>query len=280
MARIVLGIILGVLVGGSAMADTLGRVRDSGVIKLGFREDAAPFSFRDSIGEPAGYTVDLCRAIAGAVKAELKLETVSVEYVPVGAEDRFEAITDGRIDLLCGATSVTIRRRAMIDFSIPTFVDGASVLFSADGPDGFEGLAGQKVGVRGGTTTEEALRNTLSDLSIEAEVVPVGDHADGLGQLLSGTLAAYFADRAILQYMTLRPEFSADLRLSDKYFTQEPYGIGLERGDTEFRLIVDRTLSRLYRSGVVQQIFTTHFGPVARPSDLLQALFVTNALPE
>ncbi len=69
MGRVVLGIILGVLVGGSAMADTLGRVRDSGVIKLGFREDAAPFSFRDSIGEPAGYTVDLCRAIAAAVKA-------------------------------------------------------------------------------------------------------------------------------------------------------------------------------------------------------------------
>ena len=73
----------------------------------------------------------------------MKLETISVEYVPVGAEDRFEAIMDGRIDLLCGATSVTIRRRAMIDFSIPTFIDGASVMFSADGPDGFEGLAGQ-----------------------------------------------------------------------------------------------------------------------------------------
>ncbi len=280
MLRIVLGLALAAVVGGTAVAGTLDRVRETGVIKIGFREDAAPFSFRNNIGEADGYTVDLCRAVAGAVKDDLQLEAISVEYVAVGTEDRFTAITDGRIDLLCEATSATIGRRALIDFSLPTFVDGASVMFAADGPSGFDELAGQKVGVRGNTTTEEALRNTLAELSIDAEVVLVADHPDGLRQLKAGGLAAYFADRAILQYMTLRPEFGQDLRLSTKYFTQEPYGIGLERGDTEFRLVVDRTLSRLYRAGAVDGIFATHFGADVRPSDLLRALFITNALPE
>ena len=272
---------LAVLVGGTASADTLQRVRDSGTLKIGYRLDAAPFSFRNSIGEAAGYTVDLCRAIAASVKDELGLAAIDVAYVPVGAIDRFDAVAERRIDLLCGATSMTVQRRATVDFSIPTFIDGAGVMYSANGPDSFEQLAGRKVGVRGGTTTEDALRTTLSQLSVAADVVPVFDHADGIERLETGELAAYFGDRAILQYMAQRtPTGGADLRLSDRYFSHEPYGLALERGDTEFRLVIDRTLSRLYRSGAIEQIFVKNFGPTAQPSELLLGLFLSNALPE
>ena len=71
----------------------------------------------------------------------------------------------------------------MADFSLFTFVDGASVLYLAEGPKSFEELKGQKVGVRRGTTTEEALNVTLQELALDAEVVDVADHADGLNKL-------------------------------------------------------------------------------------------------
>ena len=156
----------------SAAAQTLERVRDSGVLKIGYREDAAPHSYKNAIGQPAGYTVALCQAVATDIAAEVGLAELAVEYVPVGTEDRFSALQEGRIDLLCGATTATLARRALIDFSVPTFIDGAGVLLRADGPDRFAGLAGQNVGVRAATTTEAALRETLQRQGMEATVVP------------------------------------------------------------------------------------------------------------
>ena len=157
----------------SAVAETLDRLRDTGVIKIGYRNDAPPFSFANSVNEPAGYTVALCREVAARIKEQLKLPKLTIEYVPVGAEDRFKAVADGKIDLLCGATTATLARREIVDFSLPVFVDGASVLLRAVGPKTFGDLEGRKIGVRAGTTTEEALANTVKDLKILSLTIPV-----------------------------------------------------------------------------------------------------------
>lgn len=273
-------LLLGTLLLASAplSAATLDRIKEGGVIKLGYRTDAAPHSYRNAIGEPAGYSVDLCRAVTASLKKQLELDAIRTEYVPVTAQDRFDAVREGRIDLLCGAATATLSRRELVDFSLPTFIDGAGVMFRADGPGSFKELAGQKVGVRAGTTTETALRNTLKKLGIEAELVGIGDHADGLAQLEEGKLAAYFADRAILQYLVAGRKVTT-LRISPDYFSQEPYALALARGDDDFRLAVDRALSRIYRSGAIVPIFRNAFGN-AEPSDVVQALYLISALPE
>jgi ABC-type amino acid transport substrate-binding protein len=247
---------------------------------MGYREDAIPFSYKSDIGEAVGYTVDLCRTIASRLKADLGLGKLSIDYVPVTTEDRFKAVKDGRIDILCGATTATLSRRELVDFSLPTFISGASVLLRADGPEGMKALGGHKVGVRGSTTTEEALRNTLTKLSVDAEVVTVSDHQDGLQRLEKGEISAYFGDRAILIFLAAKSKARGNLRLSDQHFTVEPYALALPRGDHDFRLAVDRTLSRVYRSGAIETLFTSTFGKAAQPTGLLQALYVINALPE
>ncbi len=260
-------------------AQTLERVRESGTFRIGHRLDAPPFSFRNAIGEPAGLIVDICRHVAAAVKTELALADFKVEYVPVTAENRFDAVEQGRIDLLCGPTTVTLSRRARVDFSLFTFVDGASVLFRADGPDSFEALAGHKIGVRAGTTTEEALGNTVADLGVKLQVVAVDSHDDGLARLESGAISAYFADRAILASLLAGSKDPDALKLSRRYFSYEPYGLAMTRGDHAFRLLVDRTLSRLYRSGEIETLFTNAFGADAEPTDVLRTLYLLNGLP-
>lgn len=261
-------------------AQTLDRVHDSGVLKIGYREDAAPYSYKNAIGEPAGYSITLCQAVATDIAAILGLAELAIDYVPVGAEDRFRAVQDGKIDLLCGATTATLARRGQVDFSLLTFVDGAGVLLRADGPEDFEGLAGQNVGVRGGTTTEDALRSALQRQNIAATVVPVDSHEDGLAKLEANEIAAYFADQAILIFLTARSETPGKLKLSDRQFTVEPYALAMQRGDDDFRLAVDASLSRLYRSGEIERIFKNSFGANASQSELLRALYVLNALPE
>ncbi len=267
------------LVSQSAAAGTLDRVRETGVFRIGYRTDAPPFSYDSAIGEPAGYIVDLCREVAAAAKQELGLKSLKVAYVTVTAEDRFDAVKSGRVDLLCEATTVTLARRQLVDFSLMTFIDGASVMVRSDGPQSFKALAGHKIGVHAGTTTEDALRRTLADLKVEAEVVPVADHADGVKRVESGEFAAYFADRAILTFLLLEEGSPQTLRISKEYFTREPYALALARGDDDFRLLVDRTLARLYRGGAIAPIFARSFGK-AKASELLQALYAINALAE
>jgi ABC-type amino acid transport substrate-binding protein len=268
------------LLAAGAHAQTLERVRATGTFKIGYREDAAPFSFKNTLGEPAGFSVELCRLIAVEVKQALGLEEITLEYVPVGTEDRFQAVQQARIDILCGATTVTLSRRELVDFSLFTFLDGAAVLLRADGPEDLKGLTGEKIGVRGATTTEDALRNILAELDMDAEVVTVASHNEGLRQLEAGEIAAYFGDQAILIFLATGSDAPENLKLSDRQFTFEPYALALTRGDDDFRLLVDRTLARIYRSGTIDQLFTNAFGPKADPTPALRALYLINGLAE
>ena len=178
-----------------------------------------------------------------------------------------------------GCWSISLSRREMVDFSRGTFIDGASVMLMANGPGGFNELAGKNVGVRGGTTTEEGLRNTLKELSVDATVVSVKSHDDGLSKLQKGELSAYFADRAILLFLAAGSTTPDKLRVAADYYSYEPYALAVHRGDDKFRLLVDRTLSRLYRGGGIVRIFKNSFGN-AEPSDVLKSLYLINALPE
>ncbi|MGH6918272.1 MAG: amino acid ABC transporter substrate-binding protein, partial [Geminicoccaceae bacterium] len=98
--------------------------------------------------------------------------------------------------------------------------------------------------------------------------------------LEAGEIAAYFADQAILIFLIARSEAPESLKLGEGQFTLEPYALGMQRGDDDFRLAVDTSLSRLYRSGEVDRIFKNSFGANATPTEILRALYLISALPE
>lgn len=265
---------------GSSAAGTIDKLRQDKTLHIAYRDDAPPFSFTDAIGEPAGYMVELCRSVAKNLAGQLNLGDLKVAYVLVTAANRFEAIETGKADLLCEPTSATLSRRAHVDFSIATFIDGASLLVSGDGPSEFGALAGKKIGVLADTTTEESLRDTLVSAGVAAEILPAKTHEEGLAMLDQGTIAAYFGDRAILAYLASKSSDPSKLRLANNYLSVEPYALAMARGDDDFRLAVDRALSRIYRSGEIARIFAHSFGDKTQPSDTLKTLFLISALPE
>jgi polar amino acid transport system substrate-binding protein/glutamate/aspartate transport system substrate-binding protein len=268
-----------VLLPAAAAAETLDRIKESGVIRLGVREDAAPFSWRTESGGIAGYSVDLCVAVAQHIRTDLGLADLNAQLVAVTAADRFDAIVDGRIDLLCEATSATLSRRERVDFSLPTYIDGASVLIRPDGPESFAGLSGHRIGVLHGTTTEQSLGVALQEENIAAELIAVATHDDGLEQLKAGKIDAYFADRTILVFMMLGDAEAKGFRLADRYFTYEPYALAMQHGDSAFRLAVDRALSRIFRTKTIEKIFQATFQG-GKASDALRYLYLITPLPE
>ena len=224
---------------GSAAAGVLDDVKQVKTIRLAVRDDAPPYSYKDKTGQPAGFMVDLCRAVVKHLADDLSLGEVKIVYVPVIAADRFDVIRDRKADLLCDPTSETLSRRAQVDFSIPTFVDGASMMVKSDGPSDFGALAGKKIGVLAGTTTEQGLRAGLETFGLKVDVVLARTHDEGLKMLDAGDITAYFADRAILGFLVDRSSEPDKLRIADQYLTTEPYALALPREDSNFRLAID-----------------------------------------
>jgi ABC-type amino acid transport substrate-binding protein len=265
----------------AAAEGVLERIAKHGEIRLAYRPDAAPFSYMpEGATEPIGYSVELCRTVAQAIKAELKLATLKLSYVRVTAQNRFQAITEGKADLLCEGTTATLKRRATMSFSIATFLSGAGMMINPGGPKDFRQLAGKKVGVLAGTTTAVVLRDYLAVHKIPADIVAVKSHSAGFALLESGASAAYVADRTILLYMILKQDKLGKLLLANEFISIEPYALAMPRDNDDFRLEVDKVLSRLFREGGGRAIFAKVLGENARPTGLQDMLFVISRLPE
>ncbi|WP_227271096.1 amino acid ABC transporter substrate-binding protein [Roseobacter weihaiensis] len=253
-------------------AQTLERIKESGEIKIGFRTDAPPLSY-ESDGRPQGYTPTVCFALAPLIGEALDLPDLEVVFIPVTTEDRFDKVASGEIDLLCGAATITLERREIVDFSTPVYVDGTTVALKKDAPETLEELAGEKIGVRRATTTFDALQNTLAVENIDVEIVAFDDHSAGVAALENDEIKAYFADQSILVNLVRQKENAEEFKVFDQILTVEKQGLALARGDTEFRLAVDRGLSELFQNGSIQKAFEKTL-PGAEPGFALSAMFL------
>jgi ABC-type amino acid transport substrate-binding protein len=261
-----------------AAAATLDRVKKTGAFTIAYRADAKPYSYRTEGGQPAGYIVELCREVAKAVREAVGTD-VKVSYVVVPGDQRFAAVREGRADILCDPSTITLERRKLVDFSMPTFLDGASVMSRDAAPvNRFEDLRGKRVGVLAGTTTEQLLRTSLAALKIKADITTVKDHRAGIDLLTSDKIDAYFGDRAILTAFLEQGPLPG-FHVADQYFSIETYGLALPHNDSAFRLLVDKTLAHLYRTGKIRSLLTKTLGRL-KQDQLLDALFVIHALPE
>ncbi|MBS0451906.1 MAG: amino acid ABC transporter substrate-binding protein [Proteobacteria bacterium] len=257
----------------------LARVAQTQTLKLGYREDAQPFSFKAPDGKPAGYSVSLCQKVAASIQSQLQLSKLDVQWVPVTASSRVQAVSDGSVDIECGSTTRTLGREQQVDFSNTIWVEGASFVTLASAsinraPD----LNGKRVGVIAGTTTDTVLKS-LSSRGIVPVFVPIQTHTEGVAAVRAGKVDAYATDRLILVGEVLGRPSDVALKLSDDYLSIEPYALMMRR-DADLRLAVNRGLAKAYRSGEIIEVFRQAFPSGARPSSLVEAAYVLNALSE
>lgn len=261
------------MLGGSVTAQTLDRIKETKTLNLGYRTDAAPLSFADETGHPAGYSLLICSEIAQAIADALQMEELKAKFVVVDAANRFDKVANGEVDLLCGASTITLRRREQVDFSIPTYVDGTSFILPAGASVDLRQLDGKKVGFRNGTTTEEAVTVSFNSAAINVGYAPFDSHADGFDALRAGEIDAYFADQSILLFEFVTRNMGDKFQLSSEILTIEKHGFALAKGDTEFRLLVDTVLSSLYANGTMRKLFQNIL-PGAEPGLAMEAMYM------
>lgn len=260
---------------------TLAQIKKTQTIKLGFREAAPPFSFTNGEGKQAGYSVELCQRVATSIRDELKLSTLKLEWKPVTSTNRFDALKKKDIDLECGTSTKTLSRMKDVDFSLTTFIDGASLLTKAGSTYSNNGdLQNRSIGVLPGTTTEKAVQQVINQNQLNTKVVTVKDHEDGFSLLRTGQIDAYAADRTVLIASALSDRNGTAFALADVVFSYEPMALVSRYGDTEFQLAVDMALARMYRSGEVTEVYRRWLGGLGEPTPLLKAMYALQSLPE
>lgn len=269
------------LVAGSAWAaGTLDRIRERHAVVFAYRDGAAPFSFKDRSGAVRGYSVDLCTRIAAALERRLGISPLKIEWLPVNADTRIDAVATGRADAECGTTTITLSRMERVDFSVPIFVDGGTLIVAGNASiKRLSDLKGRRIAVIRGTTTERALQSALDVAEAPATLVAVAKPEDGAEAVREGRADAYAGDRLVLIQLLTRYDANALSILPDD-FSYEPYGIVVRRDDDDFRLAVNRALVETYKKGDIDAIFQRWLAPLGRPSPLLNAMFYLNALPE
>jgi putrescine:ornithine antiporter len=281
---------------GAAASPTLTRIKQSGRIRFGYQSDARPFSYRDQSGNAAGFTVALCKTVAGAVKDELGLQALNIEWIAVGPADRFSAVSTGKVDAFCGADTDTWGRRQEVAFSLPVFPGGIGALLRKDAPERLSEILNQKppssptwrasagqllttqtFTVISGTTAEPWLDGKVKEFKLTSKVAPVTSYEAGITAVLDRRASVFFGDRAVLLETVAHHPSGSKLEVLDRLFTYEAFALPLPRGDEAFRALVDHTLSRLYPTADFRALYAQAFG---EPSADVLTFYRWNTRPE
>ncbi len=233
-----------------AAPDTLAKVRSEGVIRLGVRDNAAPFAYVDAKGKPGGFTWEVCRALVKNLEAELG-RPIEIKVVPNAFAAPFDLLKDGRIDMQCGATTHSAERAKQADFSNTFFVSGIAVAYRKEDVQYANPLKFGRVAVLANSTAAKIMERRMGakgSASIDT-MVPVKSYEEGVAKLKAKEADTLFADSVLIP---LDP--AIDRRRSLE--TVEPYALMMRKGDRAFVDAVDRALMKVLSGPQARQFAT------------------------
>jgi glutamate/aspartate transport system substrate-binding protein len=265
------------------LGPTLSRIQERGTINVGHREASVPFAYIGNDGQPVGYSIDLCMRIVDAIEAELGVEELEVNFVPVNPQTRIPLIANGTIDIECGSTTNNLTRQQQVDYAYITFITGTKILTKVDsGIESVEDLAGRAIALAQGTTNERAIKAAIEERAIaDVDILNVKDHGEGFLALETDRVDAYSTDDILLYGLIDKARNPDDYHVVGEYLSYDPYALMVPQNDSRYRLVVNRTLAELFRTGEIEEIYTEWFEPMGVPlSEQLAAAFEIHALPK
>jgi len=271
------------------LTGTLKKVKDSKTVTLGYRESSIPFSYVNKVGEPIGYSMDLCNAVVDEVSKELEGVEIAVKYKKVTAETRIPAVQSGEVDLECGSTTANFERKKEVAFSPIFFVAGTKLLVPLSSEiTSYRDLRDKTVVVTAGTTNEAAVRAISDKQHLGIKFLVGKDHAESFAMLKEGQADAFATDDVLLYGLVATTKSRDQYHVVGEYLSYDPYGLMYRKDDSEFTAIVDRTFSRLAESRELVQLYNKWFQqrlPTGETLDLpmspqLEEIFRVEGVPD
>ena len=239
---------------------TLKKVKDSGTITIGYRDASIPFSYLNDQQQPIGYAMDICYRIVDAVKTRLNMPSLKVALNPVTSSTRIPLMANGTIDLECGSTTNNADRKKQVDFGMTYFViKYRYVAKKSANMDTIADLKGQTVVSTAGTTDIKALNELNSSQNMGMNILSANDHPAAFLMVETGRAKAFLMDDILLYGLVANSKNPGEFHVSSASLGVEPYSLMLRRDDPEFKKLVDDTMTKLYKSGDIEKIYTKWF---------------------
>ncbi len=282
ISALLVAMLVGCAMAGAATAqDTLKKIRDTGVVKIGHRDASIPLSYLDDKQRPVGYGIDICLKVVEAIKAELKMPNLKVEYVPVTSQTRIPVLTGGNIDIECGSTTNSVERQKQVAFAPTYFMTGTKIIAKKSSRiRSYDDLKGKTVVFTSGTTNERAMKTYSDQKKLGIKFIPSKDHAESFLAVETGRAAAFPMDDVLLYGLRANARNPSDYDIIGPFLSDDPYGIMMRKDDPRFKKVVDSAVIALYKSGEIRKIYSKWFESPIPPKGINLKMPMSDALKE
>jgi glutamate/aspartate transport system substrate-binding protein len=273
------------LIGASAPASaqdldgTLKKIKETGTFTIGHRESSVPLSYLDDKLQPVGFSIELCKHVADAVKAKLGVNNLTVKYNPVTSATRIPLVANGTVDIECGSTANMTARQKQVGFSYTMFVPQFRWIARTNGGiNTADDLRGKTVAVTAGTNTALFVNKLNNDDKLGMTIVQGKDHAESFLLVETGRASAWMEDDVLIAGVRANAKAPADFKLLEKSYPSDPYALMLRKDDPQFKALVDEALVKLMRSGEFEKLYARWFESQIPPKGINIQLPMSDAL--
>jgi glutamate/aspartate transport system substrate-binding protein len=243
------------------LTGTLKKIKETGAIAIGYRDSSIPFSYLDDNQKPIGFAIDICYKIVDALKQELKLDKLAIEFNPVTSSTRIPLLANGTIDLECGSTTNNAERQKQVWFTNTHFLTATRfVSKKSSNINSIDDLKGKTVVSSSGTTNIKQLTEANAARNLNINIVPAKEHAESFLMVETDRAAAVVLDDVLLaSFVAGSKDPDAYVMSKDAFSKPEPYGIMLRKDDPAFKKVVDAATAALYTSAEGQKLYDKWF---------------------
>ena len=252
------------------LTGTLKKIKETGIITIGYRDSSIPFSYLDDSQKPIGFAIDICYRIVDAVKGELKLDKLAIEFNPVTSSTRIPLLANGTIDLECGSTTNNADRLKQVAFTNTHFLTATRfVSKKSSNLNSIDELKGKSVVSTSGTTNIRQLTEANAARNLDINIIPAKEHAESFLMVETDrAVAAVLDDILLASFVAGSKDPDAYVISKDAFSKPEPYGIMLRKDYPAFKKVADSATAALYTSGEGQKIYDKWFTQKIPPKNL------------
>jgi glutamate/aspartate transport system substrate-binding protein len=246
--------------GAAAQDGTLKKVKDSGSITIGHRDASVPFSYYDDKQRPVGYAMDICARVVEAVKKEVGVPNLKVNYQLVTSANRIPLMANGTIDLECGSTTNNLARQEQVWFATTHFVTANRFVSKrASKISKLGDLKGKTIVSTAGTTNIKQITEINGQQNLGMNIISANGHAEAFQMVETGRAVAFVMDDILLYSLVAQSRAPKDYVISAEALSVEPYGIMVRKDDAAFKKVVNGAINALYKSGEINKIYDKWF---------------------
>ena len=245
---------------------TMARLSQAGQITVGTKFDQPLFGLRGLDGKPQGFDVEIAKIVAG----QLGIAPENINWVETPSAVREEVIEQGRVDMVVATYTINDQRRQRVTFAGPYYVAGQDLMVTANntqitGPESLRPTRARVCSVQGSTPAEQILAYIDP-----AQLTLFDVYSKCADALRTGQVDVVTTDNVIL--LGLVEQSQGAFKLVGRQFTEEPYGIGIRKGDVAFCEFINQTLQRAAQNGSYQRAWESTAGRVAPETPTLPQL--------